>query len=46
MRFEDGASPPPEIILQWNELVENTFHESKADQPPCIAVHCVAGLGR
>lgn len=41
--FDDGAAPAPEIIKQWLELIVQTF-ESNADS--CIAVHCVAGLGR
>ena len=45
MHFEDGASPPEEIITAWNELVRNTFGSRNADNK-CIAVHCVAGLGR
>eukprot|EP00341_Mesodinium_pulex_P013516 CAMPEP_0116960464 /NCGR_PEP_ID=MMETSP0467-20121206/45960_1 /TAXON_ID=283647 /ORGANISM="Mesodinium pulex, Strain SPMC105" /LENGTH=157 /DNA_ID=CAMNT_0004648165 /DNA_START=142 /DNA_END=615 /DNA_ORIENTATION=+ len=45
MHFEDGASPPDEIIVAWNELVKNTFGSRNSDQR-CIAVHCVAGLGR
>lgn len=39
MVFEDGASPPQEVISRWLDLVE-----SQSDS--CIAVHCVAGLGR
>ena len=44
--FHDGASPPPEIITKWCELVSNTFDKHKVNDKPCIAVHCVAGLGR
>mmetsp|Transcript_7183 Transcript_7183/g.7422 ORF Transcript_7183/g.7422 Transcript_7183/m.7422 type:complete len:175 (+) Transcript_7183:73-597(+) len=50
MHFDDGASPPEHIISQWNELVSSLFGKPgrriKSDPPPCIAVHCVAGLGR
>ena len=45
MVFDDGASPPSEIISKWLDLVEGTFLEP-SDTQPCIAVHCVAGLGR
>jgi protein tyrosine phosphatase type 4A len=50
MCFDDGASPPQEIIDRWNDLVNETFKKKKDDSaaasPPCIAIHCVAGLGR
>ena len=46
MHFSDGASPPPEIIAQWVELVHSVFDAKHAEKQPCIAVHCVAGLGR
>jgi protein tyrosine phosphatase type 4A len=45
--FHDGASPPPEIISKWNDLVGSTFDKRVGkDDKPCIAIHCVAGLGR
>ena len=40
--FEDGAPPTLDIISQWMELVQ----EVSAEGNGCIAVHCVAGLGR
>lgn len=40
--FDDGGTPNGEITGQWLELVANTFRETNE----CIAVHCVAGLGR
>lgn len=43
MQFEDGASPEEEIIDRWTAVVKKTF---KRKDKPCIAVHCVAGLGR
>lgn len=48
MFFVDGASPPKEIIQRWLELVASTFSGSRANgaPKPCIAVHCIAGLGR
>ena len=48
MFYHDGLSPPPEIIEQWLSLVASTFVKvSPSDvEKPCIAVHCVAGLGR
>jgi protein tyrosine phosphatase type IVA len=46
MYYPDGQSPPAEIIEQWLTLVSNTFDSAPSDNIPCIAVHCVAGLGR
>ena len=47
MNFVDGHSPPKEIIASWVQLVTDTFDKVKGSSPkPCIAVHCVAGLGR
>jgi protein tyrosine phosphatase type 4A len=43
LHFEDGASPPDDIISQWLELV--SLARNSPDNPT-IAVHCVAGLGR
>lgn len=41
--FDDGSPPPPEIVQEWFALLKSRFHE---DPGCCIAVHCVAGLGR
>ena len=46
MHFEDGASPPADILATWIQLVENVFYSSGSTPGECIAVHCVAGLGR
>eukprot|EP01034_Spumella_vulgaris_P021416 gene21416-27446_t len=47
MYYPDGSSPPPEIIALWITLVGDTFDKVKSkDEIPCIAIHCVAGLGR
>jgi protein-tyrosine phosphatase len=44
--FTDGASPPHDIISRFLDLVESTFLEKQSAADCCIAVHCVAGLGR
>ena len=36
-------APPPEIIDDWCGLLKSRFAE---DPGSCVAVHCVAGLGR
>lgn len=50
MYFEDGASPPEPIINKWLALVNSVFGENASggnnEEAPCIAIHCVAGLGR
>ena len=47
LEYEDGHPPPKELIFKWLTLVERTFLQ-EASSPPnkCVAVHCVAGLGR
>lgn len=46
--FDDGCSPPKNVIQDWLDLVDKVFPPGSdpTDSPPCIAVHCVAGLGR
>ncbi|KAK0079409.1 hypothetical protein PV325_001307 [Microctonus aethiopoides] len=41
--FDDGTSPPNEVVDDWFELLKNRFRETPE---ACVAVHCVAGLGR
>uniref|UniRef100_A0A3B3QGA7 Protein tyrosine phosphatase type IVA 3 n=1 Tax=Paramormyrops kingsleyae TaxID=1676925 RepID=A0A3B3QGA7_9TELE len=41
--FDDGAPPPTKIVDDWLELLKSKFCEEPGC---CVAVHCVAGLGR
>ncbi|XP_072459025.1 protein tyrosine phosphatase type IVA 3 isoform X2 [Notamacropus eugenii] len=41
--FDDGAPPPGKIVEDWLNLLKTKFFE---DPGSCVAVHCVAGLGR
>lgn len=45
MEFSDGSPPPKEIRERWLKLVKEAFLGGGSPSP-CIAVHCVAGLGR
>lgn len=41
--FNDGTSPSKEITEEWFKILRKHF----AENPKCcIAVHCIAGLGR
>ena len=49
--FPDGEGPPDAIVMMWLDLVAEKFAqvsvESLESTPHgCIAIHCVAGLGR
>eukprot|EP00934_Nitzschia_sp_Nitz4_P003066 Nitzschia sp. Nitz4//scaffold36_size144017//63176//63700//NITZ4_003090-RA/size144017-processed-gene-0.44-mRNA-1//1//CDS//3329549468//3056//frame0 len=48
MEYPDGHSPPKDVMDQWLSLVDKTFFSANSSSNPtnCIAVHCVAGLGR
>jgi protein tyrosine phosphatase type 4A len=48
MEYPDGHSPPNAIIDDWLQLVDKTFYTGSSGESNkvCIAVHCVAGLGR
>ncbi|CAG5131966.1 unnamed protein product [Candidula unifasciata] len=41
--FDDGSPPPPSVVQDWFNLLKTRFTE---DPGCCVAVHCVAGLGR
>lgn len=42
-QFDDGTVPPVDMIDDWFGLLRRRFKE---EPDCCIAVHCVAGLGR
>ncbi|KAK4513890.1 uncharacterized protein ATC70_005897 [Mucor velutinosus] len=55
--FSDGGPPPKCVIDEWLDLIDVRFKHPEEDtyddfygalnkQQPCIAAHCVAGLGR
>ncbi len=41
--FDDGTAPPNQLIDDWFNLLKSRFKEEPGC---CVAVHCVAGLGR
>jgi protein tyrosine phosphatase type 4A len=43
LEFEDGTFPPAKVVDAWFDLLNKRFRE---DPGACVAVHCVAGLGR
>lgn len=43
LAFEDGTFPPQNVVDDWFEILRQKFIE---DPETCVAVHCVAGLGR
>lgn len=45
MHFKDGDPPPEHVIKDWLTLCDKTFADGNP-RKQCIAVHCVAGLGR
>ncbi len=43
LSFLDGSPPPQQVIDSWFELLRGQF---TGHPETCLAVHCVAGLGR
>jgi len=44
--FDDGTFPPSDIVEQWFDLLRRSLNRFGSDPASCVAVHCVAGLGR
>lgn len=43
LAFEDGTPPPPHVVDEWFDTLKLNYQENPE---ACVAVHCVAGLGR
>lgn len=43
LAFEDGTFPPQKIVDDWFEILKQNYSQNPE---ACVAVHCVAGLGR
>lgn len=41
--FDDGMPPPDNVVVDWFEVLRSRF---TTDPTSCVAVHCIAGLGR
>ncbi|XP_019871936.1 PRL-1 phosphatase [Aethina tumida] len=41
--YDDGTAPPNNIVEGWIKVLKKQFQEN---QDACVAVHCIAGLGR
>lgn len=45
LEYDDGKPPPSSVVDEWFTLLKKRFGEG-CEKDACIAVHCVAGLGR
>lgn len=43
LQYEDGMYPPGYVVDDWFKLLKK---HNQRDPEACVAVHCVAGLGR
>ncbi|KAL7750156.1 hypothetical protein RI367_004328 [Sorochytrium milnesiophthora] len=50
LNFKDGDPPPAHVVTEWLTLCVQRFGQGGGGggggEPPAIATHCVAGLGR
>ncbi|KAF4671215.1 Protein tyrosine phosphatase type IVA 1 [Perkinsus chesapeaki] len=46
--FADGCSPPEWVIEDFMEILDSSLYKKKCAtaKPPCVAIHCISGLGR
>ncbi|CAG9759259.1 unnamed protein product [Ceutorhynchus assimilis] len=43
LSYDDGTFPPNDIVEEWFKVLKTEFNHHPEG---CVAVHCVAGLGR
>ncbi|KRT81004.1 hypothetical protein AMK59_5641 [Oryctes borbonicus] len=43
LEYDDGTYPPTIVVDEWFKLLKKQFHDNP---DACVAVHCIAGLGR
>jgi len=49
LKFEDGNFPNIEIIKNFLNILNDVFNQKENNdnnKERCIAIHCIAGLGR
>lgn len=46
LKIMDGEFPSKILIRQFLDIIESSIKNKKDNKNPCIAVHCIAGLGR
>ncbi|KAF4668918.1 Protein tyrosine phosphatase type IVA 1 [Perkinsus olseni] len=51
--FADGCAPPDSVVEAFLEILDTSLYrrskkrsEGDASPPPCVAIHCISGLGR
>lgn len=43
LSYDDGTFPPNKIVDEWFKVLKKQFNDNPDG---CVAVHCIAGLGR
>ncbi|EER03573.1 protein tyrosine phosphatase type IVA protein, putative [Perkinsus marinus ATCC 50983] len=48
--FADGSAPPDDVVEAFLEILDSSlYHKRNMEDncsPPCVAIHCISGLGR